>query len=74
MEFISEEFIAARTGGPLETRLKNSDTFQQQMKPTVWGLRMVCSLPLKEKSAEGSVLDVQDMTERVKLLTGQDKA
>ena len=52
LEFISEEFIAARTGGPLETRLKNSDTFQQQMKPTVWGLRMVCSLPLKEKSVQ----------------------
>ena len=39
-------------GGPLETRLKNSDTFQQQMNPTVWGLRMVCSLPLKEKSVQ----------------------
>lgn len=28
----------------------------------------------REIRAEGSVLDVQDMTERVKLLTGQDKA
>ena len=36
----------------METRLKNSDTFQQQMKPTVWGLRMVCRLPLKEKSVQ----------------------
>lgn len=32
MEFISEEFIAARTGEPLETRLKNSAAFRQQMK------------------------------------------
>ena len=32
MDFISEEFIAARTGEPLETRLKNSDSFRQQMK------------------------------------------
>ncbi len=32
MDLISEEFVAARTGEPLETRLKNSDSFQQQMK------------------------------------------
>lgn len=32
MDFISEEFVAARTREPLETRLKNSDSFQQQMK------------------------------------------
>ena len=32
MDFISEEFVVARTGEPLETRLKNSDSFQQQMK------------------------------------------
>lgn len=32
MDVISEEFIFARTGEPLETRLKNSDSFRQQMK------------------------------------------
>lgn len=32
MDFISEEFLAARTGEPLEARLKNSDSFRQQMK------------------------------------------
>lgn len=30
--FISEEFVAARTGEPLELRLRNSASFQQQMK------------------------------------------
>ena len=29
---ISEEFVAARTGEPLEKRLKKSDSFQRQMK------------------------------------------
>lgn len=29
---MSEEYIAARTGEPLEARLKNSGTFRQQMK------------------------------------------
>lgn len=32
MDLITDEFVFARTGEPLETRLKNSDTFQQQMK------------------------------------------
>jgi len=32
MDLISEEFLAARTGEPLEARLKNSDSFRQQMK------------------------------------------
>ena len=32
MDVISEEFIFARTGEPLETRLKNSDSFWRQMK------------------------------------------
>ena len=32
MDVISEEFVVARTGEPLETRLKNSDSFRQQMK------------------------------------------
>ena len=32
MGFISEEFISSRTGEPLETRLKNSAGFRQQMK------------------------------------------
>lgn len=31
MDFI-EEFVAARIGEPLETRLRNSDSFRQQMK------------------------------------------
>ena len=32
MGFISEEFLAARTGEALEARLRYSDTFRQQMK------------------------------------------
>ena len=32
MDFVSKEFIAARTIEPLETRLKNSAGFRQQMK------------------------------------------
>ena len=32
MDLITDEFVAARTGEPLETRLKNSAGFQQQMK------------------------------------------
>ena len=32
MDFISEEFLAARTGEALEARLRGSDTFRQQMK------------------------------------------
>ena len=32
MDFVSKEFLAARTGEPLEARLKNSDSFRQQMK------------------------------------------
>ncbi|HBI59601.1 MAG TPA: hypothetical protein DDY31_00055 [Lachnospiraceae bacterium] len=32
MDYISEEFVAAHTGEPLETRLKNSDSFCQQVK------------------------------------------
>ncbi len=32
MDFISEEFLAARTGEALEERLRDSDTFWQQMK------------------------------------------
>lgn len=32
MDFVSEEFLAARTGEALEARLKNSDSFRQQMK------------------------------------------
>lgn len=32
MDVISERFVAARTGEPLEKRLKKSDSFQRQMK------------------------------------------
>ena len=32
MDLITDEFVFARTGEPLETRLKNSDSFRQQMK------------------------------------------
>lgn len=32
MDFISEEFLAARTGEALETRLRDSDTFRRQME------------------------------------------
>ena len=32
MDFVSEEFLAARMGEALEARLKNSDSFRQQMK------------------------------------------
>ena len=32
MDFISEEFLAARTGEALEARLCDSDSFRQQMK------------------------------------------
>ena len=32
MDFISEEFLAARTGEALEAGLRDSDTFLQQMK------------------------------------------
>lgn len=32
MDFISKEFLDARTGEALEARLRDSDTFQQQMK------------------------------------------
>ena len=32
MDFITDEFVAARTGEPLETRLKSSGSFQRQMK------------------------------------------
>lgn len=32
MDVISEEFVAARTGEPLEKRLKKSNSFQRQMK------------------------------------------
>ena len=32
MDFISEEFVFARTGKPLEARIRKSDSFQQQVK------------------------------------------
>ena len=32
MDVISEEFVYARTGEPLEARIRNSDSFQRQMK------------------------------------------
>lgn len=32
MDVISEEFVFARTGEPLEARIRNSDSFQQRMK------------------------------------------
>lgn len=32
MDLISDEFVLARTGEPLEARIRNSDSFQQQMK------------------------------------------
>lgn len=32
MDLISEEFVAARTGEPLEARIRKSDSFQQQVK------------------------------------------
>ena len=32
MDLITDEFVFARTGEPLETRLKDSDSFRQQMK------------------------------------------
>ena len=32
MDFISEEFVTARTGEPLEARIRKSDSFQQQVK------------------------------------------
>jgi len=32
LDFISEEFFAARTGEALEARLRDSGTFRQQMK------------------------------------------
>lgn len=32
MDFISEEFFAARTGEVLEARLRDSGTFRQQME------------------------------------------
>ena len=32
MDLITDEFVFDRTGEPLETRLKNSDSFRQQMK------------------------------------------
>ena len=32
MDLITDEFVFARTGEPLEIRLKNSDSFRQQMK------------------------------------------
>lgn len=32
MDFISEEFVFARTGEPLEARIRKSDSFQQQVK------------------------------------------
>ena len=32
MDFISKEFLVARTGEALEARLRDSDTFRQQMK------------------------------------------
>lgn len=32
MDLITEEFLAARTGEALEARLRDSDTFRQQMK------------------------------------------
>lgn len=32
MDFISEEFVAARTGEPLEKRLRDSDKFRQQIE------------------------------------------
>lgn len=32
MDYISEKFLAARTGEALEARLRDSDTFRQQMK------------------------------------------
>lgn len=32
MDFISEEFLAARTGEALEARLRDSASFRQQMK------------------------------------------
>ncbi len=32
MDLITDEFVFARTGEPMETRLKNSVGFRQQMK------------------------------------------
>ncbi len=32
MDLIADEFVFAHMGEPLETRLKNSDSFQRQMK------------------------------------------
>ncbi len=32
LDYISEEFVFARTGEPLEARIRNSDSFQQQSK------------------------------------------
>ena len=32
MDMITDEFVFTRTGEPLETRLKDSDSFRQQMK------------------------------------------
>lgn len=32
MDVISDEFILARTGEPLEARIRENDKFQQQMK------------------------------------------
>lgn len=32
MDFISDEFILARTGEPLEARIRENDKFQQRMK------------------------------------------
>ena len=32
MDLITDEFVFARTGEPLEARLKDSDSFRQQMK------------------------------------------
>ena len=32
MDLITDEFVFARTGEPLEKRLRNSDSFRQQMK------------------------------------------
>ena len=32
MDLITDEFVFARTGEPLETRLKNSGAFRQQME------------------------------------------
>ena len=39
MDLISDEFVFARTGEPLETRLKNSDSFRQQTKSLHEALR-----------------------------------